>query len=95
MGSLCKRYFSRLKLLRPSDDEENLELRVSRTSCRVVYPNIRGLHKNFSALSLIAREIVFFFWDSCFFQAPHFRAIVLGLADRCSCSGVKFISFEG
>ena len=62
MGILYKRYFGRLRLLRSSDVEENPGPRVSRRSYRVVYANIRGLHKNLSDLALIARGGgVFFF----------------------------------
>ena len=55
MGILHKLYFSRLRLFRSSDVEENSRPRASRKSCCVVYANIRGLHKKLSDLSLIAR----------------------------------------
>ena len=46
MGNLYKRYFGRLEQVRSWDVEENPGQRASRRSCRVVYANIRGLHKN-------------------------------------------------
>ena len=55
MGTLYKRYFGRLWLLKPLDVEETPEPRASFRSYRVVYANIRRLHKNLSDLSLIAR----------------------------------------
>ena len=62
MGILHKRYFGCLRLLSSSDVEENTGSRALRRSCRVVYANIRGLHKNLSDLSFIARGgDVFFF----------------------------------
>ena len=55
MGILYKHYFGSARLLRLSNVEENPGPRASRRSCRVVYVNIRGLHRNLSALSLTAR----------------------------------------
>ena len=56
IGILYKRYFDRLRLGRSSDIEENPEPRASRRSCRIVYTNIRGLHKYLLDLSLMARS---------------------------------------
>ena len=55
MGILYKLYFGRLRLLRSSDLKENPGPKVSRKSCRVVYANIWGLHKNLSELPLITK----------------------------------------
>ena len=61
MSILSKRYFGRLRLLKSSDVEENPGPIASRWSCRVVYANIRDLHRNLSDLSLMARgrDVVF------------------------------------
>ena len=61
MGILYNRYFGRMRLFKTSNVEDNPGPRASRRSCRVVYANIRGLHKNLSYLSLIARgeDVVF------------------------------------
>ena len=55
LGNQYKRYFSRMRLLRSSDEEEKFRLKALRKLYRVVYTNIRGLHKNLSDLSFIAR----------------------------------------
>ena len=62
MGILHKRHFDRLRLMRSSDVEENPKPRASRRSCCVVCVNTRGLQKNISDLSLIARagDMLFF-----------------------------------
>ena len=61
MGILYKHDFGHLRILRSSDVKENPGPKASRRSCCVVYANIRGLHKNLSDLSLIARggDVVF------------------------------------
>ena len=60
-GILFKRYFGCLRLL-CSSDVENPAPRASRRSYRVAYANIRGLQKNLSDLSLMAKGgDVFFF----------------------------------
>ena len=75
MDVLYKRYVIRLRLLRSSDDEKYPEPRASRTSCHVVYANIRDLHKKFSDLFLAARGVkIFFCTDSRLLQEQHFRA---------------------
>ena len=61
MGILYKNYYGRLRLLRSSDVEKNSVPWASRKSC-VVYANIKGLHKNLSDLSLIARGGDVRFW---------------------------------
>ena len=55
MGIKYKHCFGSLRLLKPSNVEENLGPRASPRSGRVVYANIRSLHKNLSDLSLTAR----------------------------------------
>ena len=54
MGILYKR-FGHLRLLRSSNVEEYPGQKSSRRSCRVVYANIGGQHKNLSDLSLNSR----------------------------------------
>ena len=65
-----KRYFGCLRLLRSWMQRRILERRLH--AGRVVYANIRGLHKNLSDLSLIARggDVFFLSRDSCLLQAP-------------------------
>ena len=61
MSILHKGYFGCLRLLTSSDVEENPGPTVSHRSCRVVYANIRGLHKNLLNLSHMASggEVMF------------------------------------
>ena len=56
-----KLYVGCLRLLRCLDVEGNPGMWASHRSYRVVYANIRGLHKNSSDLSLTARgrDVVF------------------------------------
>ena len=51
MSILFKGYFSRLRLLTSSDVKENPKPRASRRTCRVLYANIRVLHKNLSPMA--------------------------------------------
>ena len=55
MGILYTHDFGSLRLLRSSDVKGNHGPRASRRSCRVVYANIQGHHKNLSDLSLTTR----------------------------------------
>ena len=61
MSILYKSYFSRLGLLGSSDAKVNSGPRASRRSCRAVLANIRGLHRNLSDVSLLARGGYVFF----------------------------------
>ena len=55
-GNCVQTLFGRLRLFRSSDLEENPGPRPSRRSCLVVYANTRGLHKNLTDWSIIARD---------------------------------------
>ena len=79
--------------MRFSDVEENSGAKASRMSCPVVYANIRGLHKNLSELSIIAKDEIIFF---CFVLTllTHSGTTFLSswlqvLVSQCSCSGVR------
>ena len=76
--------------------EENLRLRASRRSCRVMYGNIRGLHKNLSDLSLAARgEDVFFFLRLLSLPGAPFLSLWFRVSvDQFNCSKMKLISSE-
>ena len=80
--------------------EENHGQKISSRSCRVMNANIRGLHKNFSELSLTARgrfAVCAFFLlrllsvPGATFLSSSFQVSV----DRCSCPEMKLISVEG
>ena len=55
MGILHNHYLGCLRLLKSSDLKKNPRPRATHRSCRVVYSNIRGLHKNLSDLCLAVR----------------------------------------
>ena len=97
MGIQYKRYHSRLRLLRSLNVEENPGQRVSRRSCRVLYANIRVLHKYLSNLSLSATGGYVFFFSLRLLSFPGATFLSLWfqvLVDRCSYSGVRLIGFE-
>ena len=100
MYILYNPYFGSLRLLTPSNVEENPGPSSSRRSCcvvcRVVHVNILDCIRICQiCLSLPEVEICFFLrllsLPDATFPSSWFR----GLVDRCSCSRVRLISFDG
>ena len=79
--------------------EEDPGLRASRRSCGIVHGNIRDLQRHLSDMSLDTRgdDVVFYFFPRLLslpdvtFPSCWFRVLI----DRCSCSKVRLIGYEG